>query len=510
MNIIEATLNVLHLFEKSAAENPGSLAIKHSAGEISYAVLLDAVRRLAGGLVRKGVGRDSRIALILPNIPHFVISYLAIFRSGAVVVPIQYGLSEYELLPMLEEAEVDTIICWSGDLLSVQNVSRKLQNVKRVIVLGETKSGTTISLTRLISQSQPLLEPVEIDDDDVALIRVSNGRTGRPVAAEFTHQALFANCVALRDTLEITQNDLIATLIPLADVTAEGLVLNLSFSAGCGIILSPGFEWSSFASQLKDSGATLFVGYPSHFIELAKFNFENFHSTTLRLSLCTGGSLEEEVLKNFERIFGGYTLEGYALGEAGPVIALNKWRTGRRVGSLGHPLPGIDMRILGKSGKECSIGEIGEIVVRGSSIMRGFSGRQRLSTLRITDRWLKSGDFGRMDINGFFYYSGCEIDRIVTDGKAFYVHEIERLLNLHPGVAESVVVIVEDDGMLLLKACVVPSAIYEFSTEEIDEFLHRHLSDYKCPDLIRIYKSLPQMKNGEVDREELSGAVHDD
>jgi long-chain acyl-CoA synthetase len=445
---------------------------------------------------------------MLPNIPHHIIAYLAIIRSGATVVPIAYGLSEYELLPMLEEAEVDSIICWAGDLKVVDSAVDKLPLVKRLIVLGEQSLPNVISLTRLISQSQPVFEPAELDDDDIALIRIGNGRSGRPVAAEITHHSLATNAIAVRDTVEIIPQDSISTVIPLSEIAGEGLALNLFIASGCCIALDPNFDLTKFGKSIKTNGTTVLVAYPSHLSSMASQNADIAEKSTLRLTLCTGGELNEDVLKDFEKQYGGYTLECYTLRDAGPVVAINKWRTGRRVGSLGHPLPGIEMRIVSDAGKECSIGEIGEIVVKGSCGMRNYTGRPRLTTLKINDKWIRSEDYGRMDINGFFYLSENEVERFVVDGKSFYVHEIESILNMHPGVHDAVVVIASDDlGNQKLKACVVPEAGKEFSTTELEAYLRLRLSSYKIPDMIRIYKDLPRMSSGEVDRNELSGFV---
>ncbi len=503
-------MNLINLFEKSAEENSNALAIRYPSGEITYGVLMDAVRRLAGGLQRKGICRDSRVALMLPNVPHYVISYLAILRSGATVIPINHGLSEYELTPMLEEGEVDSIICWSGDLKVIYSVTAKLPLIKNLIVLGERLPVNVNSLTRLISVSQPLFEPTELDDDDIAVIRFGNGRSGRPVGAEFTHYTTAANAIAVRDTLEITPQDRIAAVMPLTHPAGEGLILNLFIASGCSLSMSTRFEPISFSKELRSDGTTILTVFPSMLRSLVNCDNDLTISPTLRLTLCTGGYLDEELLKDFERRFGGYTLECYTLPDTGPVVATNKWRTGRRVGSLGHPLSGVEMRVIGDSGKECSIGEVGEIVVRGSGVMRSYVGRPRYTGLKLADRWIRTEEDGKMDINGFFYYSGCDPDRMVLDGKSFYTCQIEHLLSIHPNIAESVVVvIIDENNELRLKACIVPVIDSQLTAENILQYFRLHLSYYKCPELIRFYNDLPRDSKGEIDRELLAGLSKD-
>ncbi len=448
---------------------------------------------------------------MLPNVPHYVIAYLAIFRSGATVVPVSYGLSEYELTPLLEEVEVDTIIYWSGDTNQVDKAVAKLPLVKRLIVLGEKQTADSISFTKLMSQSHPDMEPVDLDDDDIAIIKLGSGVSGRPVGAEFTHSAIAANAIATRDTLEITPQDRIVAVLPLTHSAGEGLVLNLFIASGCTLVMSPRFDPQALSRELRSGSATILAAYPSMLQALVESAVEESISPTLRLTLCTGGVLEEDLLKDFEQRFGGYTLECYTMRDAGPVVAINKWRTGRRVGSLGHPLAGVEMRIIGKSGKECSIGEVGEIVVRGSAVMRSYSGRPRLSRHKMPDKWIRTEDYGRMDINGFFYYSGSDLDRVMVEGKSFYIQEIERLLSIHPDISDSVVVITYDeDNTPILKACVVPANESHVTTESLAQLFRQNLSPHKCPEMIRFYKDLPRNEAGDINRDELAGFVKTD
>lgn len=499
-------MNLSQPLEKSAADHPDSVAIHHPAGEITYGVLFDVVRRLARGLQRCGVERGDRVVLMLPNIPHFPIAYHAILRLGAVVAPVGMGLKGPELGALLEDCEASTLIVWGGALNELRPCVEMVPTMRTLIVLGEELPRGAFSLTSLIARSQPLTEPAEGDDDDPAVIWYGAGETRRPKGAELTHGSLVANAVCCRDVMAVTEADLLLGTLPLSHPMGQTLLMNLAFGSGAALHLYPRFDPMDIACDIQAGRGTVLVGFPSQFRALCDIvQIDADHpSKSLRLCVCGGGHLSEETLKEFERKFGGYILECYTMNETSPVCSFNQWRTGRRVGSLGHPLPGVEMRVMDSRGNEAAIGEVGEIAVKGVNVMRGYVGRPRLTAQRMRGGWFRTGDLGRMDINGFFYLVGRREGRILSDGAVVHSAEVESLLRGHPEVADVAVVGIPDSSKgEAVKACVVLRTGATVTTEQLVEYCRTRSAQHKAPTIVRFYRDLPRGEDGRLSRTQL-------
>jgi len=267
-------------------------------------------------------------------------------------------------------------------------------------------------------------------------------------------------------------------------------------------------DGAAMAAVLRDGSVSVFIGVPSLFQMVLGATREEDPppEKPVRLCVCGGGAIPEETLKDFEKRFGTYILECYTVSEASPVTSFNQWRTGRRVGSLGHPIPGTELKVADEKGYEAAIGQEGEIIIKGANVMRRYVNRPQLTAETLRDGWLHTGDMGKMDINGFFYLVDRKDDRIVKAGFSIYPTEIETVLHGHPEIADVAVVGVPDEKMgEEVKACVVLKEGATVTTDQLTVYCLERMAIYKVPTVIRFYKDLPHTSTGRINRRELRG-----
>ena len=499
-------MNLNNALENVVAEFPESIAFKHPTGEVSYRMFHEAVKRLARGLQKLGVTQGEKVAIMLPNIPHFPIAYYATLRLGAVVVPVNTLHKGREVAGQIEDCEARVLIAWDGVIDDLTRPLSMISSLKYILVLGDNLPPNVLSLTKLIASSHPMAETAEIDDEDTAVIQYTAGVTGVPKGVELSHANLMSNVNACRDVMRVTKKDVFLGVLPFFLPMGQTLIMHLALMSGAELELHPRFEPEALLDSIIKGRSTVFVGVPSMYILLLEAfgKQETTIERHLRLCICGGGGIPDEVLKVFEKTFQTYILETYTTVETSPVVSFNQWRTGRRVGSLGHPIPGVDMRVVDENGNEVSIGEIGEIVVKGNNVMKGYVNRPRTTSEVLRDGWFHTGDLGKMDINGFFYLVDRLNDRIVKGGFSIYPTEVEAVMYGHPDVLEVAVVPISDELMgQEVKACVVLHEGASVTTEQLAEYCRQRIALYKVPAVIRFYQDLPRTLSGRTDKRSL-------
>jgi len=498
-------MNLNNSFEQTVAEHPQNIALHYEGGDVSYSRLHEAVSRMAGGLAKLGVVQGDRVAICLPNIPHFPIAYYATLKLGAVVVPVNIMHRE-EVSWLLENSEARVLIIWSGLLDGLSRQISNLTSLKHIVVLGETENTEAINMIHMISRSNPMTDIADVDEDDPAVVQYTSGVTGTPKGAILTHGNIYSNITASREIMQMTSDDIIVAALPFFHSMGQTLQMHLAFLTGAGLQLHPNFDPNIVFKTFADNTATVFIGVPSMFRLLLDSN-ENVGEDvehTLRLCICGGGSITEDLLKGFEKGYKTYILECYTMVETSPVVAFNQWRTGRRVGSLGHPIPGIEMKIANDRDEEVAIGEVGEILVKGNGVMKGYINRPISSEEVLRDGWFHTGDLGKMDINGFYYLVDRLNDRIIKGGFSIYPSEVERILYGHPDIEEAVVVPISDDVMgQEVKACIVLRDGSDVKQEHLMSYCEERMAKYKVPVVIRFYKDFPRISSGKIDKKEL-------
>jgi long-chain acyl-CoA synthetase len=496
------TLNA-HLL-KVANKVPENHALVFGSQKIEYRRFLEAVRRLAQGLQSLGVERGDRVALMLPNVPHFCISYYALLYIGAAVVPINILSKEPELAAILQHSGSRAIIFWSGFQAQLQNVLPQVPACTLSLVLGDQVPRGAHSLTRLMAQSPELIEVPAVEPEDLAVINYITGAAEEALGAEFTHAALLASATTYSEMFRITADDHILAVLPLFHPLGQTLVMNGTFCAGATVILQPRFVPAQVISALRENQITFLAAVPGIYKILAEMEAPDPAIPSLRYCLSYGGQLPAEVLRAFEEKYHTLLLEAYGFTEAGPLVTSSRINCDRKSGSVGLPLVGVELRILDEEGHQLRPNQSGEIWVKSPALMQEYYNKPDKTLQRLRDDWFFSGDIGYLDDEHYLYVQERKEDIITKGGFQIFSFEVEEILSRHPAVAEVAVVGIADQIQgQEVKAFIVLKEGARATREELITTCREYLPVYKSPKFIDFISSLPKSPTGRVLKKQL-------
>ena len=532
------------LLDRAARQRPEHPAVIFFNRTLSYAQLNHAADRFARALVGLGVRPGDRVAIMLPNCPQFVIAYYGVLKAGGVVVNHNPLYTAPELEFQLNDSGCRVLVALDITYPTVRQV-RPRTRLEAVILtrINEYMPGLLRLLYPLKAKRdgswpeirdnddvlwfQDLLAghgpggsgagaatvPVAVDPDAVALLQYTGGTTGRPKAAMLTHQNLLANALqtaewVLQGKVDDGPRHRIMGVIPFFHVYGMTTVMNLAIAIHGTMILLPRFNVDDVLKAVARYKPTMFPGVPTMYVailnhpRLRQYDFSSIES-------CVSGAapLPLEVQERFERLTGGSLVEGYGLTEASPVTHVNPTGEGKRNGTIGIPLPDTEARIVDiETGTQVlGPGEVGELIVRGPQVMKGYWNRPEETERTLRDGWLYTGDIATMDEDGFFRIVDRKKEMIITGGYNVYPREVEEVLYKHPKVLEAAVVGVPDPYRgEMVKAYVVLKPGERATEKEIIEFCRQHLAKYKAPRAVEFREELPKSLIGKVLRRVLA------
>jgi len=495
--------NLYSVLDNAATHYAENVAITFGDHKITYKAMKEACDRLAMGFKSMGLKRGDRIALMLPNVPHFAMSYFALLKTGIAIVPISILYKAEEIHHQLEDSEVKGIIYWQGVREQVMEAVQGLGRCDKMMVLGEKSVPEEIRLTFLIESKDATEDIADVGSDDTALISYAAGITGRPRGAELTHGNLMSNIRACSDFLKLSANDSVVGVLCLHHPMALTLVMGSFFSVGGRILLLPKFDAQEVLKAVETEKPTYLVGVPSMYRKfLNTGDVDNIDISSLRYCLSSGYALKEETLEAFESKFKVPILEGYGLTEASPMISFNSPMRERKAGSIGLPLPGVEMKIIDESGSEVRAGQVGEIIVQGSNVMKGYLNRPEATKEVLIDGWLHTGDLALLHENGYGYIVERKKEVIVKSGFNVYPREVEKFLVGHPKIKEAAVVGVPDAAYgEEIHAFLVLKEGEEADQDEILNYIKERIATYKCPKIVHFIPELPKGPTGRVMRD---------
>lgn len=474
-------------------------ALVYGDVKIEYGRFMEAVKRLAQGLKTLGINKGDRVAVLLPNVPHFCISYYAILELGAVVVPLDIMSTEEEINFYLGDCGAQVLISWIGFQSQVMPVVPRIGKALKVIFLGDRIPQGTIALTELIAKSSSLLESTEPGDGDLAVINYTSGIVTESFGAELSHAALVSNATICCDMLRISSEEKLIAVLPLFHPLGQTLVMNTAFSLGAVVVLVPRFSSDEIISIIKNREVTMLAGVPAMFRRLASAVSNDLPIPSLKYCVSYGGRLSEEIIKDFEQKYDALILEAYGLTEAGPLVSCNRINRDRKIGSVGLPLIGVEVQIRAEDGSQLRPGNSGEIWINSPSAMNGYYNRPLESEKRLKEGWLFTGDIGYLDEDHYLYVQERKADIIIKGGFHIFPGEIEQVVSQHPAVFEAAVVGVPDPNQgFEVKAFVVLKENQNASEADLIGFCQGLLPKYKCPRFIQICPSLPKSATGRV------------
>jgi long-chain acyl-CoA synthetase len=491
-------LNLASIVAESAERSPDAPAIRLGDAELSYAELDDRSARLASLLTEKGIGPGDRVGVMLPNVPDFPVAYYGVLRAGAIVVPMNVLLKRREIAFYLEDSGAKLVLAWHGFAEEAQ--------------AGAAEAGAELvevepaAFAATLAELEPTLALADTAEDDTAVILYTSGTTGKPKGAELTHANLARNAdVSSRTTCEIAGGDVVLGSLPLFHSFGQTVAMNASLSVGACLTLVPKFEPGEALATMQRDGVTHFYGVPTMFGALLHHpERESFDTSSLRTCITGGASMPVEVLRGFEEAFGAVVLEGYGLSETSPVACSNHPDRERKPGSIGTPIEGVEMQIVDDDGNPVGQGDVGEIVIRGHNIMKGYWQRPDATEEAMRGGWFHSGDMARTDEDGYFFIVDRKKDLIIRGGYNVYPREVEEVLYEHPKIREAAVVgVPHDEWGEEIGAAVVLMEGEELRPEEVSAYVKDRIAAYKYPRVVWFLDDLPKGPTGKILKREI-------
>jgi long-chain acyl-CoA synthetase len=490
--------NLATALTDSAAEHPDNVALKLDDAELSYKMLDGASAHVAGLLESKGVEAGDRVGVMLPNVPYFAACYYGALRLGAVVVPMNVLLKGREVKFYLEDSGAKVVFAWHEFAEAAEKGASEAGAEAVLVKPGEFED--------VVGEAEPITEVAERSADDTAVILYTSGTTGTPKGAELTHDNLMSNVETILDTLiQIKDDDVVLGALPLFHSFGQTCGLNSCMKAAGTLTLIPRFDPDKALEIIERDRVTIFEGVPTMYVAMLHADSADSADTScLRLCVSGGSAMPGEVLRAFEDKFGCKILEGYGLSETSPVASFNHPDRERKVGSIGTPIDGVEMRVVDEDGGEVEQGEVGEIAIRGHNVMKGYWDKDDATSEVMKDGWFHTGDMAKVDEDGYFFIVDRKKELIIRGGYNVYPREVEEVLYGHPAVQEAAVVGVPDDKMgEEVGAAIVLKPGEDVSTDELRDHVKNEVANYKYPRKIWIVDELPKGPTGKILKREV-------
>ncbi|MFB5283186.1 long-chain-fatty-acid--CoA ligase [Peribacillus sp. Hz7] len=496
--------NLNENLKRSASNFPESIAYIYGDKSVTYQELNQKVDRLAAGLYVQGIRKGDGVALILGNSPEFLIAYYGILRLGAFVVPINSLYTQGEINYLLDNSQAKAVIAHVSVEPKLSEVKKQLENLKLVVYTEAEDQESTWEHLMETGTSINVYGSPYIDDEDLAVILYTSGTTGKPKGAMLTHRNLVSNADSISKLLELDVKDRVVAVLPMFHVFCMTICLNAPIACGATVLIQPKFSPHDVVSTIREKKATVFAAVPtmySFIYQLPEAIAEDFSS--IRLCISGGASIPIELLQNFQNKFNVSILEGYGLSETSPLVAINPLKGTCKPGSIGIDIPGVKSKVVDEERNELPRGEVGELVVQGPNVMRGYLNMPEATAAALIDGWLYTGDLARMDEEGYIYIVDRKKDIIIVGGYNVYPREVEEVLYQHPSIVEASVVGVPDEGYgESVKAYVVVKD-KQLTIDDILHFCQDKLVKYKLPRQVEFLKELPKNSTGKILRREL-------
>lgn len=514
-------MNVSSQLHVTARQFPMKPAYYFGEQSSSYAELDAAVTKFASGLTQLGVKKGDHVALLLGNSPYFVIGLYGALRAGATVIPINPIYTPDEIGYIINNGDVKTVIALDLLVPLAEKMQAHLPNVEHFIIC-DTPQGkesnidiSTLSIypkmkpfTHIVGSGSLSFEEPELDDDDVAIILYTSGTTGKPKGAMLTHQNIYSNAKDVGDYLKINEDDKVITALPMFHVFCLTVALNAPLMNGGTLLIVPKFSPSDIFELAEKYQPTVFAGVPTMYNFLFQFEGGNPEAlNSLRLCISGGASMPVALLKSFEKKFKVMVSEGYGLSEASPVTCFNPLDRPRKPGSIGPSIVNVENKVVNELGEEVPVGEVGELIVRGPNVMKGYYKMPEETAATIRDGWLYTGDLARMDEDGYFYIVDRKKDMIIVGGYNVYPREVEEVLYDHPDVVEVAVLGVPDPNFGETVKSYVVTKNPELTEADLLDYCAEHLAKYKIPSSVAFLEELPKNTTGKILRRALKEKV---
>lgn len=506
-NVDTTLMDIEGRMREMAASTPDRRALVWQDKVVTYGELNTRVDAAAVALQERGLGVGSVVAIQLGNVPAFVEAYHAVLRIGAVAVPLSIALAPDEIAYALTDSGAQLFIVSAAVVHGMIDVALEL-DIPVVVAGGDAPVAGTTPWSELL-KAEGVPEVPAVNRDDLAALVYTSGTTGRPRGAMLTRGNLRANQdQSLTGRFRVTSDDVALLVLPLSHIYSLNVGLGACLRVGATIVLQERFDPSTTLDVMDRNNVSILLGAPPMYVAWTTLpSLPDGAFSTVRHAISGAAPLPVAVLEAFRERTGITIEEGYGLTEASPSVTSNTMAPQPRPGTVGVALPGVELRVVETGGdatpRDVEVGDPGEVWVRGPNVFRGYHNDPDATAATLTsDGWLRTGDIGIMDPDGYLRLVDRNQDLMIVSGFNVYPREVERVLDLHENVDQSAVVGVPHPYTgEAVKAFVV--ACGDVTEDELAAFCATQLARYKCPEVYEFVAALPHTASGKVRRVEL-------
>ncbi len=469
------------MLAESAETYAERVAVIHGDRRITYRELEQAACSLANHLRSEGLGKGDKVALMLPNCPEFIIAYFGIQKIGGVAVTLNVQSTSYELRHLLGNSDTRCLIMQGALAKRFEEIRQELPLCRRLITTNGPEGNSPFR--EIVAKGPFTTEIPGLEDNDPAVMIYTAGLTGKPLGALLTHRNLLTQSELLRTIAHRTEKDIGLAVIPFFH--SFGAVANMlaPLRIGAGVVLMERFTLDGIFGAIEREGVTYLAAVPRLFLGMFFHEgADKYRVDSLKLCITGGAAMPADFIPSFEQRFGVRIMEGYGLTEASPVSSFSRLDMPQKPGSIGIPIPGVAAKIVDDEDRELPRETVGELILKGENVMKGYYKEEEATAQVIKDGWLYTSDLGRMDGDGYIFLTGRKKRMIITSGFNVYPREIEIVLGLHPDVQAARIVGKED--LLrgeIVKAVVVKKPGAKIEERELLKHCRTYLSSYKVP-----------------------------
>jgi long-chain acyl-CoA synthetase len=498
-------MNIAGISEQRMKEQGERVILIYEGKEITNVEVIRASRRLARALKDMGVKRGDRVILQMPNCPEVLQGFGAIWRIGAVAVPINYLVGEEETAYIYQDSGAKVVISSAVFLPKIRAAKAKAPCLETVILIEPEVPQGFLSYPHLIEKKSEEMEVVDLGDDELAALIYTAGTTGRPKGVMHTHLSLYSNARMGFESVPLPEGLVSVFVLPLChSYGIASINQGLFRSRGKAILLNT-FNVEAIFAAIEKYRANNLAGVPTMYVFMLLFpEPKKYDLSSMKYWFCGSAPLALETFNRFKEVFGFEIIEGWGLTEAGANNSVNPLEGVKKVGSIGLPMKGTEMRVVDHRGNPLPARKEGEIAIRGPMLMKGYWNKPEETVEVLRGGWLYTGDIGYVDEDGYFWITDRKKDLIIKAGENISPRAIEEVLFGHPKVLEAAVIGMNDELYGEdIKAFVVLKPGHESTAEEIIEYCRGKLTNFLLPKEVAFPKALPKNLVGKVLKKEL-------
>ncbi len=438
-------MNIAKLAEERIREQGEQVSIIFEGREITHAEMNRAARKLGNALKNLGVKRGDRVILQMPNCPEVLQGFQALWKIGAVVVPINFLVGEEETAYIYEDSGAKVVISSQAFLPKIRSARSKVPGLETVILIDREVPEGTLSYWPLVEKSSEALDVLETEDDELAALIYTAGTTGRPKGVMHSHYSLYANARMQYESVYLPDGMTSISVLPLCHSYGIASMNTGLFRRGRTVLLNS-FNVETIFASIEKYRAEIMAGVPTMYVFMLLYpEPRKFDLSSMKYWISGSAPLALETWNRFKQVFGHEIIEGWGLTEAGANNSVNPLEGLKKVGSIGLPMKGTEMRIVDDGGNTLPPGQQGEIVIRGPMLMKGYWNKPGETAEILKGGWLHTGDVGYVDEDGYFWITDRKKDLIIKAGENISPRVIEEVLFKHPKISEAAVIGIQDE-----------------------------------------------------------------